>query len=69
MNWSLSFLIQENQCSKNPCPLNNNCQNGFGDKGYRCHCHTGYTGEACDQCKKRIFTLICYVPEGPMGKL
>ena len=50
MNWSLSFLIQENQCSKNPCPLNNNCQNGFGDKGYRCQCQTGYIGEACDQC-------------------
>ncbi|XP_022802883.1 uncharacterized protein LOC111340319 isoform X2 [Stylophora pistillata] len=37
----------ENFCTSNPCSSNGRCQTGFGDKGYRCICSTGYTGEHC----------------------
>ncbi|PFX17832.1 hypothetical protein AWC38_SpisGene17811 [Stylophora pistillata] len=37
----------ENFCTSNPCSSNGRCQTGFGDKGHRCICSTGYTGEHC----------------------
>ena len=54
---SLSFLIQQNPCSKLPCSPNGKCQIGFTDEGYRCKCHAGFTGQTCDQCKKKSILL------------
>ncbi|XP_078348495.1 fibrinogen-like protein A [Oculina patagonica] len=37
----------KNICVNNPCSLNGRCQTGFTDKGYRCVCSVGFTGEDC----------------------
>ena len=54
MNNNLYFLLQ-NHCASNPCPLNGRCQTGFTDKGYRCVCPVGFTGQ---NCSKGIFYSI-----------
>ncbi|KAL9956973.1 hypothetical protein ACROYT_G038544 [Oculina patagonica] len=37
----------KNFCVIDPCSLNGRCQTGFTDKGYRCVCSAGFTGENC----------------------
>ena len=37
----------QNACFGQPCVNNATCQTGFTQKGYRCICPVGYTGEQC----------------------
>ena len=45
---SLTFS-SHNACSSNPCLYNATCLSSFTDKGYRCLCPPGRTGEQCEK--------------------
>ena len=45
---SLTFSCQ-NACSSDPCLYKATCLSGFTDKGYRCLCPPGRTGERCEK--------------------
>ena len=46
---SVFFLfVYQNACVDNNCSWNSRCQTGFTDRGYRCVCDTGITGEFCE---------------------
>ena len=45
----LFSLTMQNFCVNNQCSSNSRCQTGFTDRGYRCVCSAGYTGEYCTE--------------------
>ena len=46
---NLFSLKMQNFCVNNQCSSNSRCQTGFTDRGYRCVCSAGYTGEYCTE--------------------
>ena len=52
------FLFTQNVCASNPCFINSHCQTGFTEKGYRCICSVGFTGEDCSIGKKNGREII-----------
>ncbi|XP_058972989.2 microfibril-associated glycoprotein 4-like [Pocillopora verrucosa] len=51
-----NHLAVENPCSSSPCLNNGTCQAGFTNKGFRCVCRDGFTGE---NCQFRAFKKNC----------
>ena len=47
----LSIFSHQNKCCFNMCYNNATCLVGFTNKGYKCLCPPGYTGEHCEKGK------------------
>ena len=45
----LLLIFQQSACVNNRCSSKSRCQTGFTDRGYRCVCSAGFTGEYCDK--------------------
>lgn len=57
----LIYRGTKNKCYFNKCYNNATCLVGFSDKGYKCICPPGYTGEHCedvDECQNGIHECI-----------
>ncbi|XP_015775932.1 PREDICTED: uncharacterized protein LOC107354048 isoform X1 [Acropora digitifera] len=48
---NFTYTATENFCVNHRCSPHGRCQTGFTEKGYRCVCSTGFTGQFC---KKRV---------------
>ncbi|XP_044163704.1 uncharacterized protein LOC122948034 [Acropora millepora] len=44
---NFTYTATENFCVTHSCSLHGRCQTGFTNKGYRCVCSTGFTGQFC----------------------
>ncbi|KAL9953469.1 hypothetical protein ACROYT_G040891 [Oculina patagonica] len=47
-----------NACMNNLCKNNATCQTGFTDKGYRCLCFPGFTGQDCESGQALVWEMV-----------
>ena len=48
---TMIIISVKNACGFTPCQNNAICQAGYTDKGYRCVCAAGFTGQDCTEGK------------------
>ena len=54
----LNIFFHQNKCYFNMCYNNATCRVGFTDKGYKCVCPAGYTGEHCGEGMRALYHKI-----------